>query len=270
MRRFFRFRAPTTRLRALLIALLVLGGLFFLRHVPPVASVYNVIGRVGVVVGTALGNVFVRIFQSGQSVNAALALCEERLTLATQAEASALASVQEAQELRALLNYSARAGTRTLTASIVARGGEKVLTVTLDRGSSDDVAVGDAVVVANGQFFGTVTRVSARQSEVALAQSSQSRVPVTILGNERTIGLAEGQDGNVLRIAFIPVETTVREGDLVVTSGFDGRLVSNLVVGMVTTVVVDEAAPFLSAFVEPLYDARTWTHVLVLIQPPAS
>lgn len=267
MRRFFRFRAPTTQVRALAIVALILVAIFALRHVPPVAAVMNVLGRAGVAVGTAVGNVFARAFQSGETVNAALAQCEDRLSRATQAEAEALGSVQEAEELRALLGYAPRATTRTVAAGIVARGGEKALTVTLDRGSSDGIAVGDAVIVADGQFFGAVTDVSSEQSQVALAQSTQSRVPVAILGSERTIGLAEGQDGSVLRISFIPVDAPIQVGDLVVTSGFDGRLVPHLVVGVITNMVVDEAAPFLSAFVEPLYDARSWTHVLVLTRP---
>lgn len=262
--RFFRTPRLDKRVRSAALFLAVVLVYLLLRAVPPFGRVLGYVEHGLVMTGTAVGGVLGRLFTSETSVAAKLSTCTEDLQMVTAREATLRQELRNVTELEELLGYVRSTGAVAIAARITNRSLPEAGSVTLDKGSADGIAVGSAVVVGDGQFFGTVIAVDVQHATVRLVHEKQSNVPAAIWGTTRTIGLVEGQNGSVLRMKFIPLDATIREGDVVVTSGLEGDIPANIVIGLVTSVVHEDTAPFLEARIEPLYDAREWTNVLVI------
>lgn len=247
-----------------MIFLAVVMVYFLLRAVPPVGRLFGHVEHGLLVAGTGVGGVVGRVLSNENSVSANLAACKEDLQTITAREAALRQELRNVSELEQLLGYVNESGAVALAARITNRSLPEAGTVTINKGSDDGIRDGSAVMVGDGQLLGTVTAVDTSSATVRLVHQRQSKVPAAIWGRTRTIGLVEGQNGSVLHMEFIPVDATINEGDLVVTSGLDGALPPNIVIGLVTSVIREDTAPFLEALIEPLYDAREWTNVLVI------
>lgn len=219
--------------------------------------------------GASFGRGVSRFLASENSLSIKLA--------AAEAEKAALARdvveferlKDENAELREALKYKETTGRAGLTARIIARSlPEDAMRVIIDKGSADGVARGSSVVVGQGVVFGTVTEVNDKTSVVTLLTSASSKMPAAILGKEKTIGLAEGRDGAIMSLKFIPRDVDIARADVVVTSGLGGKIPEGLLLGTVTDVVDMESAPFKEAFVQPLQDPLDWSTVLLI--PPAA
>ena len=158
-----------------------------------------------------------RVFTSPESTAAQLATCTERLQTVTARESTLRQDLRDVTELEQLLGY-----VRTNSISAVAASYHKPNT---SRGGNSDHRqrngerhrAGNAVVVGDGQLFGTVIATSENTATVRLVQERASKVPAAIIGTTRTIGLVEGQSGSVLHMEYIPSDATIAEGDVVVT-----------------------------------------------------
>lgn len=244
--------------------LAVVLAYFLLRAIPPVGRLFHFVEHGLVVAGTSVGGVIGRVFSSEDSMSAQLAACTENLHTVTAREAALRQELRNITELEQLIGYVEESNVTAIAARVTNRSLPTAGTVTIDKGTDDGIQDGSAVVVGEGQLLGTIVAVDTDSATVRLVHVRQSKVPAAIWGRTRTIGLVEGQNGSVLHMEFIPIDATVNEGDLVVTSGLDGALPPNIVIGLVTSVIHEDTAPFLEALIEPLYDAREWTNVLVI------
>lgn len=174
----------------------------------------------------------------------------------------------ENENLRSQLNFFNRQSFVYVTASVIGRSASPVDSIFLiDRGSDDGVKENSAVVVGEGHFIGKVASTSSKTSRVRSILGRSSKVAVSLLNVSRTIGLAEGNGGPLLSFEFIPQNETVAIKDLVVTSGLEENIPSNLVVGLVTNVESNPTAPFQEATIEPLIDFREFNIVSVIVLP---
>lgn len=242
----------------------IIAGYFILRSFSVIAQVFYPLEHGFVVLGTQVGNVTSRVLRSEQSTSALLAQCEDRLRTSTVHEAALQADAKSVAELETLLGYTQEANSTNVLAHVISRSLPDAATIALNKGQQDGITVGNAVVIGDGHLLGIVTGVTESSSIVRLTQSRESKIPAAILGQTRTIGLVEGQQGSVLHMQYIPEDAVIQAGDLVVTSGLEGSLPYGIVIGIVTNVTKEDTAPFLEALVEPVYDARTWTNVLVM------
>ncbi len=233
--------------------------------VPFLGRLYARLEAGAVRLSTQVGSGLKRASQSETTLAAAYATCQET-TRALAIEQSHLSSLEdEVEELRAVHNYSQVSGQSGILARVIARGvAEDSTNLILDRGSAEGVADGSAVVIDNGVLFGLVTEVREHSSVVRLLNSTQSKVPATILGASRSLGLVEGREGALLVMDFIPQDAQIDVNDVVVTTGLDGLIPAGLVVGLISDVVSDDSAPFKQAFVEPPFIASDWTTVYVI------
>jgi rod shape-determining protein MreC len=76
-------------------------------------------------------------------------------------------------------------------------------------------------------------------------------------------GTAEGG----ARLKYIPLLSTVRAGDRVVTSGLTGGFPRGLMIGVVTSIEKEEGALFQSAEILPEVDVSKLEEVLVITAP---
>lgn len=266
MSRFW-YTSDTTRsvLRALGIALGVIVVLALLSRVPFAERIAERAQGAAVQAGTGLGQAVGRLFSSEQSLGSQLAVCQEEAARLAVASVEAAAREQEIKELRALLSYSPPADTVPIATRVIARAIDgDPSTVLIDKGEDDGILEGAAVVVGDGMLYGIVTAVRDYTSVVRLVTHPEVQVPAGILGKAPTIGLTHGREGDLLSMEFVPQDITLLPGDLVVTSGLDGRLPANLVLGKVEQVIDVESAPFQDVLLSLFYDPRGVTALLVL------
>lgn len=162
--------------------------------------------------------------------------------LRLQAELEALKAVaHENQVLRAELGFDAGFADRfeRLPARVVGRSPSTFLQViTLDRGSRDGVAVGQAVT-SQGFFVGRVTEVTERTAQVALITASRSLIPI-VTSASRATGLLKGGLAGLSGEEF-PAGAGITPGESVLTSPLGEIVPGDLPVGNVEAITSSES-----------------------------
>ena len=159
---------------------------------------------------------------------------------------------QENQRLRAARESSARVVQRTLIAEIVRVDLDPFRQrVLVNKGSRDGVFRGQAALDANG-IFGQVTRVGPLSAEVILISDPEHAIPVQVnRTGARTIALGTGRSGQ-LSLPYLPQNSDVIAGDLLVSSGLGGVYPPGYPVGKITGVARDPSQPLLAVAAAPL------------------
>ena len=234
-------------------------------RIPAVRDLYERIEAAGVRLGTSLGGSLRRANQSEDSLAAMYNACEEDLRATAVDKARLSLLEQEVKELRILHNYVEQKNIPGVLGRIVSRSlDQDGALITLDVGQEEGVSSGAAVMIDNGILFGVIIESREHTSVARLLNSPQSKVPGTILGSSRTLGLVEGRQGTLLVMDFIPQEAEIEVNDIVVSTGLDNLLPEGLVIGLISEIVSDDSAPFKQALVEPPYTASDWTTVYVI------
>ena len=174
-------------------------------------------------------------------------------------------------ELEALLGLeeSFSAKIETVGAQVISNGVSNFeWTITIDKGSSDGLAV-DMPVVASAGLVGHIIRVTPGSSFVQLIIDPDSSVAGRLDVSGET-GLLEGQATSDLRMGLVSPEVEVAPGEKVVTAGFkfNGEFQSlyppNVLVGSVSRVLTDDSALAKFVTVRPAVDFSTLNVVLVV------
>jgi len=122
--------------------------------------------------------------------------------------------------------------------------------VLVDKGASQGVFVGQAVLDAGG-VFGQVARVEQYTSEVILLSDPAHAIPVQINRTGlRTVAVGTGDTGR-LKLPYLPTSADVVVGDLLVTSGLGGGFPPGYPVGTVSSVKRDPAQSLADVDVRP-------------------
>lgn len=153
--------------------------------------------------------------------------------------------------LRDLLGSSLDLGERVVIAEIMsielAPYRQQVM---VNKGTKSGVFIGQPVLDANA-VMGQVVRASPFSSVVLLITDADHALPVEINRNGlRTIAAGTGLSQE-LELLYIPKNADVRVGDLLVTSGMDGRFPAGYPVARVTTVRQDPDNPFTTVIAAP-------------------
>lgn len=113
---------------------------------------------------------------------------------------------------------------------------------TIDRGAVHQITKAQAVI-ANGGLLGQALRVGPWSTEVILLSDPEHAVPVQIARTgQRTLALGTGREG-LLTLPLLPLQTDIRVGDLLVTSGLGGVFPAGYPVGKVSRVRRDGSSP---------------------------
>ena len=174
---------------------------------------------------------------------------------------------RENAELRGMLALQARPGQRIVHAALLYQGHDWFAQrITLDQGAAAGLRDGLPVVTAAG-LVGQVNRVYPRASEVTLVSSPDQLTPVFV---ERTgqRGLAAGSGHGQLELRYLPVQTDIREGDRLLTSGIDRVYPAGIPVARVSRVSRSQSSPYLRVDCAPLAGIDRSRAVLVLVAEP--
>jgi rod shape-determining protein MreC len=115
--------------------------------------------------------------------------------------------------------------------------------VLLDKGALDGVFKGQAVLDGDG-IFGQVTKVNAGTSEVIMISDAAHAIPVqSNRSGVRTIAVGTG-DSSKLSLPFVTVESDLKVGDLLLSTGMGGVFPPGYPVARVTRVKRAASATF--------------------------
>lgn len=199
-----------------------------------------------------------------QSLQRRIADLESALAL-YQSELVELREIEsDYARLSSLLEYrnTVRAQ-ETVTADVIGVDvGSGLRTIAINRGTRDGIAVGMPVVTGQG-LVGRVIQVSANAARVMLVTEPSSSVSAR-LQTTRVEGAVVGLASGNLRMDLIPLDSQVREGDLVLTSGLGGNFPPDIVIGVVTSVRPSERGLYQEAQVRSLINFDTLEFVLVV------
>jgi rod shape-determining protein MreC len=210
--------------------------------------------------------------------NATLRSENERL----QNENDRLQAVKtENDQLTALLQLQGGFDHKTVATRVIGR--EMLATsrmVTLDKGTSDGLALGDVVVVSGGAVAGRITDIGSNYAKVTLISDASSTV-IGQLGNSGATGDIGGEAGGVLVMKSIDSGVQVGLDEEVFTAGLElsGGIRSpypkGLVVGSVVDVQRDANDVVQTAFIAPAANLDSFELALVITDyqgglPPAN
>jgi len=192
------------------------------------------------------------------------------ITLSSNFKDNVISSLQdEIERLKSLTNIqTVLSDFNYVNATIIERNREYWFnTVTIDKGSSDGIAVDMAVVDGNG-LVGRVENVRGKTSDIKLLTTSDvtSKISVVIKNKGKDIyGIINGYDSkmNVLKV-IINEDVDVYDKMEVLTTGMGGIFPSGIIVGEVfdTMILQDEVTQIVR--VRPKSDIKGERYVSIL------
>ena len=140
---------------------------------------------------------------------------------------------------------------------------------TLDQGSTDGVAVNDAIISDRGYLLGVVVEVDATSCKV-MTILHPSFNAAGVISRTRENGIITGSadyaaDGQCV-LTNLDRATEARKGDQVINTGLGGVFPANLLVGTVQEVVPEQSGKSSSAVILPGADPRTVKHVFIITE----
>lgn len=132
----------------------------------------------------------------------------------------------------------------------------------LDVGAGDGIRRNMPVVTERG-LVGRVLEVYPNACRVLLIVDARSSVNAMIQRN-RVTGLVEGRPGGKLVMTRIPHDSSVAEGDVVITSGLGGMFPKALIIGQVSRVIREEVGLYQEAEIQPTVDFSGLERALVI------
>jgi rod shape-determining protein MreC len=184
-----------------------------------------------------------------------------------------LAALTEAKlqndRIQALVSFASTQGLKSVGANVIGRPTDAWDgSITIDRGSSAGVRVGDPVVAAGG-LLGQVVVVGVWDAKVRLITAQDSGVSV-LVQRTRAEGIVQGSVDRSLSLDFVAKTSVPVRGDVLVTSGLGGVYPKGIVVGEVTDVSSQQADVFPQVAVASRVALDSVEEVLVLTGGSAS
>lgn len=178
------------------------------------------------------------------------------------------ALAQRSGQLQALLDLRPFVSAPTLAADVIAGYvNPNILTITIDKGSSDGVMPNMAVITSGGVVGRVIGPLAAHAARVQLLIDHNGPAAAGAL-TERTRagGMVLGKEGDPpLRMDFVSNLADVKPGDVVVTSGADGIYPRGFRIGLVERSERGDGLS-LAITVRPSVDFRALDEVLVVLR----
>ncbi|MHB1675957.1 MAG: rod shape-determining protein MreC [Sulfuriferula sp.] len=170
----------------------------------------------------------------------------------------------ENQRLRTLLHMQQHTPLATRLAEILSVPRDPYQhQITVNRGSHQGIQAGQAVIDEIG-LLGQVTRVYPFSSEVTLLTNKDQSVPVLLQRTGlRAVMFGTGLDG-LVEIRYLPHNTDIRIGDLLVTSGLGDVYPAGLAVAKVIQIDPGGSGAFANILCKPLAKVDRNRQVLIV------
>ena len=176
----------------------------------------------------------------------------------------------EVERLREALNFTeSRSNYNYVGVNIIGYSGSSLSDgYIIDKGSNDGIAK-NMVVVSYKGLVGKVTKVS---SNFAVVQSIlNENIAVAVMDQQTRDatgvlqGLSDKKDTNMTVVYNLPIDSDVKEGDIIITSGLGKIYPKAIPVGTVVSVQEDNVKVMKSAVVEPFVNFNKLEELFVVI-----
>jgi rod shape-determining protein MreC len=177
---------------------------------------------------------------------------------------------QKSERLQALLDLKPALTVPMLAAEVIAGYAEAgMLTITIDRGSSDGVMENMAVMGSGGIIGRIIRPVAANAARVQLI-IDENAAAGAVTERTRAGGMVVGSRGDPpLRMELVSNLADVQPGDLVVASGADGIYPKGFNIGRVESSERGSQL-YRTITVRPMVDFRALDEVIVVLREPRS
>ncbi len=139
--------------------------------------------------------------------------------------------------------------------------------LTINKGTSYDIAVGDCVVTEEGYFLGVVTETGLNWATVRTILDSESSIGALVFRSGGS-ALAQGDFSLMgqgrMALSYLGAEPDVVAGDLVVTSGLGGYFPSQIVIGYVEEIRTSDNGLAHYAVLKPEMSLEGLTEIYVV------
>ena len=170
----------------------------------------------------------------------------------------------ENDRLRGLLGSPLRHDEHKMAAQVLLADTDPyVYQVVINKGKNDGVYVGQPVVDEKG-IVGQIYQTAQSTSRAILICDYQHAIPVQVLRNDISMVAVGNGCSNDLTLDFLPNNVDIKVGDVLVTSGLDGRFPEGYPVAVVSSVKLDisDSTPIISA--TPTADLKRLRYLLLL------
>lgn len=113
----------------------------------------------------------------------------------------------------------------------------------IDKGQNDGLYKGQNVIGVNG-LIGQIIELNMMSSKIILINDISHNVPGNVSRTGEKVIVAGSDNSSNLMIQFTPIDTDIKVGDIVTTSGVAGRFKSNIPIGKVISITKDPEKKF--------------------------
>ena len=170
----------------------------------------------------------------------------------------------ENDRLRGLLGSPLRHDEHKMAAQVLLADTDPyIYQVVINKGKNNGVYVGQPVVDEKG-IVGQIYQTAQSTSRAILVCDYQHAIPVQVLRNDISMVAVGNGCSNDLTLDFLPNNVDIKVGDVLVTSGLDGRFPEGYPVAVVSSVKLDisDSTPIISA--TPTADLKRLRYLLLL------
>lgn len=177
---------------------------------------------------------------------------------------------KENDELKKELNFQTdRDEFKYIGCEIIGNSGGNVLkSYIISRGSKDGIAKGMAVLNADG-LIGIISSVSTNYSTVETICNESTAVAASINRTGDNSGVLKGyvdsDNENLAQLIMLPLNTDIKNGDVILTSGIGQYYPKNILIGKVISVQTNASKGEKQAIVKPYVNFDKLERVTVVI-----
>ena len=166
---------------------------------------------------------------------------------------------EENERLQKVLNFKDEKNNYDyIGTNIIGISGDSILNgYIVDRGKDDGIEKGMVVLSADG-LVGQVSSVGKNWAIVQCIVNENVKVAVMVDSTRENTGILQGYkdyfNNNLAKVLNLPMDSEVKEGDVIVTSGLGGYYPKEIKIGEVVSVEEDRVKVMKSAIVKPYVD----------------
>jgi rod shape-determining protein MreC len=172
--------------------------------------------------------------------------------------------IQENERLKKLLSFKGKSGFSLIAARVIAKDPSNWDSVVIiDKGSNDGVRVNLAAITELG-LAGQVIEVDRNQSKVMLINDPSFNV-ASLVQRTREEGIVSGTITGICRMKYLSLNSDVKSGDAVMTSGLSQEFPKGLLIGSVTEAEEDSSGLSKNCLIKPAVNLSKLEELLLII-----
>ena len=172
--------------------------------------------------------------------------------------------------LREMFNYSeANKNYNYIGCNIIGYSGGNISEgYIIDKGTKDGVEK-DMIIITPVGLVGKVTKAERNSSIVQTILNQNIAVASMVESTRETTGILQGitdnKNKNLTKLSNIPIDSEIKEGDVILTSGLGGMYPQEIRIGEVVSVEVDSVGIMKKAIVKPYVDFNKLEGLFVVV-----